>query len=81
MNASDIAIYPNPTDNVVTVSSSKQPITTLQIVDVNGKIVADYSYTNSKKETVSLSKLTPGVYMIKVNGSVTKIVSKVQAAK
>jgi len=74
-----INVYPNPTQNSVTVSSiGDDNIKTIQVIDVNGKKVGDYSYDeNTKSVNVSLTDLVPGTYLLRINGNTSKIVTKV----
>jgi hypothetical protein len=74
--AEQIGIYPNPTSDVVTVSGSTPTIKNVQVIDVNGKKVAEYNYDNAKEASVSLGKLPAGTYLLRVNNNTSKIVTK-----
>lgn len=56
----DFNLYPNPTNDVIHVTS-KQEITTVRIFDLNGKKVIE-----SKMEYISLGNLQSGSYFIEV---------------
>jgi hypothetical protein len=71
-----IKIFPNPTSNTVTISSSSFDINTIQVIDVNGRKVGDYSYSNKRTMSISLEKLPPGAYLFRVNDTTTKVVTK-----
>ena len=71
-----IAIFPNPTDNMVSVTSEKDDISNIQVIDVNGRKVASYTYSHTKTANVSLEKLPPGNYLLRINNSTSKVVSK-----
>lgn len=68
--------YPNPVENILTISYSKN-IKNVQIFDIIGKQVLVKNIDNKKSE-IDMSKLTEGVYFVKVysdNGSaVIKII-------
>jgi len=72
-----IVIFPNPTDGEVAISSDNVDIRTVQVFDVNGKKVGDYMYENARKVNVSLSKLVPGAYLLRINDTVSKVVTKI----
>jgi len=74
--ANEISIFPNPTNDAVTVSSSSAQISTVQVIDVNGKKVGNYSYENTRTANISLSKLPAGTYLFRVNNSTSKVVTK-----
>lgn len=73
-----INIFPNPTNSAVTITSATDDINSIQVIDVNGKKVGDFSYKHTKTTDVSLSQLPPGTYMFKVNETVIKVISKIQ---
>lgn len=73
----DISIYPNPTNNFVTLSGVEGSAT-IELYNVLGKIVLSQKITKDKTE-IDLSKETNGVYFIKIiteNNSVTKKIIK-----
>lgn len=60
-----ILLYPNPTENVFTVSSSLDAIKELTIFDNNGKAVL-YQSLNGNNGTVNVETLAPGIYFVKL---------------
>ena len=76
--AGGISIFPNPTNDAVTVTSATDDINNIQVIDVNGKKVGDYSYEHTKTMEISLEKLPPGEYLFRVNNTTSKVVSKVK---
>ncbi len=77
-SGNDISIFPNPTENMVIVSSSNTEITNIEVIDVNGQKVGTYNFEHTKSTTISLDNLPPGTYLFKVNGSTSKVVSKIK---
>ena len=71
-----IVIFPNPTSDMVTITSSSDPITTIQVIDVNGQQVGNYSYSNTTSANVSLAGLPPGTYLFRVNNATSKMIVK-----
>ncbi|WP_298955747.1 T9SS type A sorting domain-containing protein [uncultured Nonlabens sp.] len=75
--AAEISIYPNPTANYLNIKSS-EIIETIQIIDVNGRIIENMVFENSR---ISLADLETGIYMVRIknaNGNLTteKIIKK-----
>ena len=58
-------IFPNPTNGKMTVESLHQPMTSIIIVDVYGKIVFQKS-CHTKKEDLNLYHVSSGVYFLQI---------------
>lgn len=83
-NITNLMVYPNPATNVITIAASlgKSQNVTLNIFDMNGKLVytisqinADANYSNS----INLDGFASGVYMVQLvtnNGSVQQRIVK-----
>jgi len=76
ISSSSVSIYPNPVKDVLNVSAKNADVKEVQIVNLNGQVVA-----TSKAASVNVSTLPSGVYIVKVvdaKGNVTtsKIVKK-----
>ena len=68
-----IEIYPNPTQNQVTVKNKEAK--KLQLFDVQGKLLQSVT-VNNDNQNVNLSSYAPGTYYIQVTLSNDKIVSE-----
>ncbi len=62
-----IKIYPNPAKTEVNINSEKE-LTSIQILDLNGKVVARKDADNSRIHTISVANLPKGIYMIQTIG-------------
>nr|WP_317632239.1 T9SS type A sorting domain-containing protein [uncultured Flavobacterium sp.] len=71
---SKITLYPNPTNNIVTINSETQLINNLQVFDINGRLLFSKTNLQSNNQTVDLSNYNSGVYLIKVNNSLHKVI-------
>lgn len=69
--SSELNIYPNPVKDILTIEA--QSISTVEIMDINGKIVRTINNDNSIK-TIDVSSLTQGIYFVKTGSKVQKLV-------
>ncbi len=60
-NAKNFSVYPNPTNNTWNFTSTSEVITSIQVVDMLGKVVA-----TSATSTIDASVLNSGIYFAKV---------------
>lgn len=74
-NASNIAIYPNPFNNVLNIESPS-PIARVEVISLTGKVLTS---TESSGLTVSieLSKLAAGTYLVRVQNEEGVIIQKI----
>ena len=63
----DIAIYPNPAYDELTITSGT-PVTDVAIINPVGQVVCSHKYS-SKNVTMNIADLTPGIYLLRINGS------------
>ena len=68
-------VFPNPTQGSVTLSSQTNAITTVEVMDAAGKHIATYNY-NSTQVDVSLNELPSGNYLLLINGTISRTVTK-----
>ncbi len=71
---SDIAIYPNPTNGVISISINDVKEFNYSVVDVVGNVVAT-NHVNGSKTIIDLTTNAKGVYFVTIdteNGSITK---------
>jgi hypothetical protein len=63
-----ISIFPNPTDNVVTISNATGiQLEKVAIYDVNGRLVNTIDLSDMQQEkTIDVSQLATGVYMLQI---------------
>ena len=62
-----VKIYPNPAKTSITLEFDYEPInTTVEILDINGKILRHYLTSNKSKYEISILDFSPGVYFINI---------------
>ncbi len=62
---SGISVYPNPANSKIQISTSDAEMSEVQIFDAIGQLVTRYEVTGTKN-TLDISKLSKGVYQLKV---------------
>jgi hypothetical protein len=69
-----IAIYPNPTNGIITISSiDNSPVDKIEIVDVLGKTVS----VKTENTLIDISEITNGVYVLKIYSGENVFVKKI----
>lgn len=77
---SQFSVYPNPVNNVVTISNSANAtIDAVTVSDLNGRTVKSVKLNGETSAQINISDLSAGVYMMNISsdqGSVTKKIVK-----
>lgn len=73
-NTKSISIYPNPADNEITVEipALHNKTLTYEIHDISGRKIKVGNITSNYANTLDISELTPGYYIITVTGTELK---------
>uniref|UniRef100_UPI00404A0F35 peptide-N-glycosidase F-related protein n=1 Tax=Flavobacterium sp. TaxID=239 RepID=UPI00404A0F35 len=74
-NVTTIDFYPNPTKDFININSSVN-IISLQLVDIDGRLISTHD-VNDFQFRHDISKLTNGVYFLKLNTTSGSIVEKI----
>ncbi len=61
---SDFKMYPNPTNNQVNISFSKNVSTGIKIYGLDGQLVLSTNINNAKSKIISLDDFSNGVYIV-----------------
>jgi len=72
---SDLSIYPNPTNSHFMINSPKN-INCITLFNELGETLRNTSSLNKKKLTIDLSEYQPGMYYIKVDEKIMKVVKQ-----
>jgi hypothetical protein len=59
-------LFPNPATNTLTLTSDSQKINQIAIYDLKGSLVLENSNTNTLRQEINISALTPGLYITEV---------------
>ena len=74
-----IAIYPNPTRDLLNIVSPLEVIETVQVLDIHGRTIQNIKLNASGIHQLDMSNAQTAVYFVKIqteNGSITKRIVK-----
>lgn len=72
----DIYVYPNPSKGIFNIKNeSKQTISSIEVLDINGRIININSKINAT--SIDLSNVNSGIYFLKIHTETTTITKKV----
>ncbi len=74
-----IILYPNPTNNLLTIFSPKTDISNIEVYDIRSRRLVDIVSQEENKLVIDMTNLDTAVYFIKINtkqGAITKRVTK-----
>lgn len=72
---SEVSIYPNPTSDVLNISTNSNDLSELIIKDITGKIVLNKNFNNNI--TVNTENYAKGIYLIAVKNNLGKVSEKI----
>jgi hypothetical protein len=65
----EIAAYPNPFNNEVTIRVNANEPYAIQVTDINGVVVLSVDHTENRTHRLDVSEYTAGVYIIEVTST------------
>ena len=65
-------LFPNPASDYVVVSSTEESLQQAEVYNVLGQRVLVVDLQGAKRQTIDISALKAGLYMLKINGNTTK---------
>ena len=71
-NNLEFSIYPNPANDKLTITSTNNPLTQVEIYNVLGQRALNFSFLNSTKKNINISSLISGIYLVKINNLTIK---------
>ncbi len=66
------SIYPNPAKDKLTITSTINPLTQVEIYNVLGQKVLNFNFPETTTKNITISSLTSGLYLVKINNLTTK---------
>ncbi|MFD2561157.1 DUF7619 domain-containing protein [Aquimarina rubra] len=77
LESSSVVLYPNPVNEIINIES-KNPITLIRVLDINGRLLKQVKPNNSQSVLqVMMDNLVKGVYFFEVESSSKKQIIKV----
>ena len=73
---SNLSMYPNPTNNTVTIHANDQLITKVEIFNTSGKLVAAKTGLNRNSFQFNYLELSKGMYLVNIHLNDNKIIKK-----
>ncbi len=72
-----LAIYPNPTTSLLNVNTNgSETISSVQIVDLNGRQVIAKSFSNVSEAQINVNELSTGMYLINITSGDRTVTKK-----
>jgi hypothetical protein len=76
--ASSFRTFPNPVNNVITISNDQNILLTdVRVTDVNGRTIKTINANNTAELQINLSDLTSGVYFLNINSDSGNAVKRI----
>lgn len=72
----EFQIFPNPANEFITIFSNLSSFETIEIVDINGKIIYSNYFSNSKSSIIDIRTYPKGIYFIKIYSKSTLKIQK-----
>ena len=73
--ANNVSIYPNPTSDVLNISTNSNDLSELTVKDITGKIVLKQNFNN--KITINTENYSKGIYLIDVKNNLGTVSEKI----
>lgn len=68
-NKLGLEVYPNPSNNLINITSPEQNIESITVTDLNGRIVKSTEFNNTAKAIIDIADLSDGVYMLNISAN------------
>ena len=73
--ANEVSIYPNPTSDVLNISTNSNDLSELTVKDITGKIVLSQKFNT--KITINTENYSKGIYLIDVKNDLGTVSEKI----
>jgi len=71
-----VKLYPNPVKDILYINTSYNNLTSVEILDINGRIVKSSGLNNNADAQINVSDLNAGIYMINIYSDNNKTTKK-----
>ncbi|KAA3625078.1 MAG: choice-of-anchor B family protein [Flavobacterium sp.] len=74
--SSEVAVYPNPVSDLLSINLNDKVISEIKIIDILGKTIYSEEKIDTNKKTIDLGDITQGVYFVRINKTIVKKIIK-----
>lgn len=68
----EFSLSPNPANEIMTISSTNNTLTNVEVYNVLGQRVLDFNFSETTSKEINISSLKSGMYLVKINNLTTK---------
>ncbi len=61
-----VSVYPNPTNNQLTISTGDEKLDDIEIYNVLGQLVKEFNPQGASKFNANIHNLSSGIYFVKI---------------
>ncbi len=80
LNKNNFTIYPNPNDGTFTISGIKNPIQSVKVFDMSGKLVREIKIENNQNQVdINIQHCADGIYSVEISSN--ESISRVRIVK
>lgn len=73
----NIKVYPNPAQNYLHIDWNGQNMTSIELIDISGKVVLTVNPTNQSNYTIDTSAVADGFYLLKLSNETSQDIRKI----
>lgn len=73
----NIKVYPNPAQNYLHIDWNGQNMTSIELIDISGKVVLTVNPTNQSNYTIDTSAVADGFYLLKLANQTSQDIRKI----
>lgn len=81
VNTNTVSVMPNPATNVVRITFNENKNTSIQVIDLNGKVVKSNTVNSVNQTELNVSDLAEGLYIVKVTNDNGVATTKLNVVK
>jgi glucose/arabinose dehydrogenase len=65
-NNNNLKVFPNPSNEFITIQSKTELINAIGIFDINGRLIFSENVTSKQSQTIDVSKFSKGIYLLEI---------------
>ena len=76
-NLDSVSLYPNPTNDLITIVSPQAIVTSSKVYDIRGRIVSEVDFSNQTIYRIDLSAMEAALYFVEIATESGKVMKRV----